>query len=1246
MSQPFLSKRLFLFGNVAVLVLCVIFFLVPFAFRGARMSLKGMRNEVADWLPADFDETKELNDFRAHFVGSQFVLMSWDGCQEGDPRFQRMVENLKQNSQQAVLEGDALKARQLGDELGLHISRTEFEDSDPYKEKWTVEGVRWLVGKDDRWFYINKQGELYRWTGESTLLGATMRYIERLRTGTNIATGEKIATLGSPENNEFYNDPRKLTSRLFKDITTGPIVFQTLAGENGSLIRGEYEANSESVFQAEVAAHQRLSGVLFGPTPARGFTWTKSAFEESLPAETIAKMPEGWADYAEEYVANLVETNYGGDKQKLVNAPDDERLLHWLQLFRQLEVPLPPRQTAIVVTLTDEAAMNLSRVVGRPGMVKPMGRIYQLAADSGFAATGLLNQPGSERDWLRLGGPPVDNVAIDEEGTITLFKLISLSTLIGVTLAYISFRSITITAMIFFVGGVSAVMSVAFVWFGGTTLDAILLTMPSLVYVLGLSGSVHIVNYYRETAMEEGKHAAAETAVKHGAVPCFLCAFTTALGLVSLCSSELTPIVKFGWYSAVGVMATLVLTFTYLPAALVTWRPKYDRIDHSGKAQRPEDSLVYRFWDAFGLWIVKNHWLVNTACILIMVVCGFALSRIKTSVQLLKLFDDQAKVIGDYQWLEANLGRLVPMELVLQVDRDFHVESPSKPKTTLSGVDAEELALDRKLSFLERIEIVKRIRKTVESEFGERGLGVIGPGMSSDVFALGEDLEEAGDDLSATRLTYNNRLMESRKELLQTDFLRERADQSELWRISLRLGAFNDVDYGTFVQELKQAVEPVLAAYRTRDSILTKLYEKNGVESRENAKILLVGWHLRTPEEIAEFQKEAKRIQKLPQYERPLAKIDQTAIFCESLKDILQNRGYYFGSKKSDKKAYTIDLADTTQREMISDPTWLEKSISQFDCIIAVGELPAGLSSKALAANVPVIDATKHRFEVDEATRNPLTQTANQMKSVDSPQVVTAVYTGIVPIIYKAQRTLLVSLTNSIVSSFIMISLVMMVLLRDWRSPLLPFNFVNISGGLISMLPNLFPILLIFGIMGYGNWEVDIGSMMTASVALGVAVDDTIHFLTWFRMGMRNGLSRLDAIRGAYAKCATAMTQTTAIAGLGLAAFSFSTFTPTQRFGILMLTLLVAALLGDLIFLPALLASPLGKYLTVKPFRKKKRVEEQIDLAAAGGSEVSLDSNAMSPSRGMRSAMSEDEDGGKTRIDKPHIKGKSSQKSS
>jgi len=132
--------------------------------------------------------------------------------------------------------------------------------------------------------------------------------------------------------------------------------------------------------------------------------------------------------------------------------------------------------------------------------------------------------------------------------------------------------------------------------------------------------------------------------------------------------------------------------------------------------------------------------------------------------------------------------------------------------------------------------------------------------------------------------------------------------------------------------------------------------------------------------------------------------------------------------------------------------------------------------------------------------------------------------------------------------------------------------------GLISMIPNVFPIVMIFGALGWLGIKVDIGIMMTASVALGVAVDDTVHFLTWFRRGVKQGLNRVQSVMLAYDRCATAMLQTTIIGGLGLAVFATSTFTPTQQFGYLMISMLGAALIGDLLLLPAILAGPLGKF--------------------------------------------------------------------
>ena len=70
-------------------------FLDPFALRGARMALQRMTNNVKDWLPSDFPETADLEWFGQHFLGEQFIVVTWPGCTEDDERFQNFVAKLK-----------------------------------------------------------------------------------------------------------------------------------------------------------------------------------------------------------------------------------------------------------------------------------------------------------------------------------------------------------------------------------------------------------------------------------------------------------------------------------------------------------------------------------------------------------------------------------------------------------------------------------------------------------------------------------------------------------------------------------------------------------------------------------------------------------------------------------------------------------------------------------------------------------------------------------------------------------------------------------------------------------------------------------------------------------------------------------------------------------------------------------------------------------------------------------------------
>ena len=450
--------------------------------------------------------------------------------------------------------------------------------------------------------------------------------------------------------------------------------------------------------------------------------------------------------------------------------------------------------------------------------------------------------PPSSAPVIRLGGPPVDNVAIDEEGQITLVRLVGFSVLVGVTISWLNFRNWGVVLMLFFVGAISAVFSLSIVWWGRSSFDAVLMSMPSLVYVLGLSGAVHIANYYRDTVDTDGFPGNPGKALAHGWKPCTLAAITTALGLVSLVNSEIVPIRKFGFFSAVGVVFTLTLLFTFLPAALSLWPPRNFGTKNKNEGWGMAE-YVTAFWRRVGLFCVRRHGLVTVVCLLAMLLAAFGLPRIKTSVQLLKLFDQHNKIIADYSWLETHLGKLVPMEVLIRVDPALmrSAELDANPDDDVAAPAANEGDEKFRLNFLERMEIAESVRTQIDRQFGVGRGDITGTAMLASTFVPPLPGPGGGFRAASERGAFSRQLADYREDIQKSDYFRVDDDQSELWRVSLRLGALNDVDYGDFIGQLKKAVEPVMTSYVFRDSILRAIDAQRDGEGFRGGRVLFLG---------------------------------------------------------------------------------------------------------------------------------------------------------------------------------------------------------------------------------------------------------------------------------------------------------------------------------------------------------------------------------------------------------------------
>jgi len=138
-------------------------------------------------------------------------------------------------------------------------------------------------------------------------------------------------------------------------------------------------------------------------------------------------------------------------------------------------------------------------------------------------------------------------------------------------------------------------------------------------------------------------------------------------------------------------------------------------------------------------------------------------------------------------------------------------------------------------------------------------------------------------------------------------------------------------------------------------------------------------------------------------------------------------------------------------------------------------------------------------------------------------------------------------------------------------SLILIFIFGSFRAGLISIIPNLIPAALTFGLLGLLGMPLDADTMVIAPVIIGIAVDDTIHFITHYRAEVLIDNDIVRALRDTIKEVGQAITFTTLILGFGFSIMAFSSHVGMSNMGRFGTLAIFAALLCDLFMLPALI---------------------------------------------------------------------------
>lgn len=702
-----------------------------------------LENDIQNWLPSDDPQARTLRWYHDHFKHEDRVLVSWDGSTLADPRVDWFRQRLEGHSdKQGIRRSGSPLIKSVTTPQNL-IARMVKYDVEVEEAVSRIEGV--LIGTGPLKVRLNERGR------------RDIKQVQRLvQAQAHSQLGLSVEIL--PAVQEWEPSDAE-AERL------APLTEATGNEDDGEGADEDQAEEDEPLFDPEQLV-----------TPTHDFQVRYAGMRrDSEPCQQLIAL-----------IHDLREPGDGESGSRLVEEDG---------CFFFAGSPV-----ALSITLT-EAGMAA-------------------AADTLREIKRIATEVGIPEPTFRMGGRPVAGSALDERVIESAWNtsedvapwelhrrsIILLSGLVGIVLAYVMLRSGRLATLVLVVSYYTTLLTVSLVPLSGAHMNMVLVVMPTLMFVLTISGAIHVSNYWKHSAHINPATAVVE-AIRMARMPCSMASVTTAIGLLSLMTSPLKPVQQFGFYSAIGCLVSLAMVLYGLPALLQFWparAPKESEIRHDG-------------WTRLGR-LVARFWIPVTLCSIILFVAGSAgLQYFHTETKAIRYFPDDSRVVRDYNFLEDNLAGIIPVELIIRFNSE-------EQKT---------------LNFLQRMQVVREIEQQVR-EHPEISGTISLADFQEPYTPLPANASRTKRLLAAKRSSTIERRIKEDDEEGARSFFHVAPDQAdlepgdgklnhagdELWRITAQVAVMSEFDYSHLTTEsqdgeLDEIVKGVLRHHAGTSHVVT-----------------------------------------------------------------------------------------------------------------------------------------------------------------------------------------------------------------------------------------------------------------------------------------------------------------------------------------------------------------------------------------------------------------------------------------
>ncbi len=716
-------------------------------------------------------------------------------------------------------------------------------------------------------------------------------------------------------------------------------------------------------------------------------------------------------------------------------------------------------------------------------------------------------------------GIPLVVIFVNEMIRKEITRLIPFSTVIIAFILFLGFGNLEGVILPILVVLISILWTLGIMGFLNIPLSIVSNILPVILLVVGSAYGIHLLNKYRELGNERNK---IKEGIKEIWVPIFMAAITTFFGFISLIYTQLDVIRKFGIFSAIGVLFALILTLTFIPVIL------------SFKKAIPSTNKDLTFpptsWlILFSKLIVTLRDKIIKISIILIFLSIVGILKITREVDMISYFPEKNPVRLSAELVRKEFGGYASSYIVFEAD---NIKNPLILKLMKYAGDKLKTSpyLHNPQSIADLIaemnELVTGFRSIPESEEKINNLYFLLEGEPQLDMIIKKDGKKA--------------LIQVVSELGRTKINREISEEIE--KIVKKIdGKYLIVEENNLNFYEKEKVFKEYVNFYTK--MICDVFE-----IKDSSKIYGLLYSFLN-EENHKKSFEALAFKKLDEYfksEEAYIKIEDKKLREKIIKEILKNK----------------DIENTLKKYIKNNEEEIEETSSELKEILKETKRENFVNSVNLNGKIKdyIYEFTGDRWII------PYKKEFENKGEIVSFKI----YHAGVPQIYtKLDENLLKSQLQSLLMVLILVFIFVSI---EWKS---------IIGGLISILPISFTILLYFGLLGFLKFPLDAASVMIAPIIIGIGIDYAIHVISRIKIEIKKE-SYENAFENLLKTTGKAVLINAFSVGFGFLVLIFADLLPIKRFGFLTFITMIISSLSSLILIPIFISTKKPKFLIDK----------------------------------------------------------------